>query len=291
MKRPSVLFVVLLFSAALLAGCLGGDDDSQINNDDDDDANAQDTGVVRGRVLTVELKEVVNARVSIVADSDVVEEARSSENGNYEIRGVEPGSYRLRVATACCKEDVQAIQVEAGNTLEVDVQLEPYTDDDLKVPFVDELEWDGFISCGVGSPVLVISVCSLEELDDPNDDFLHRFDLNEGLKSVTVGMVWEASGGVLGQEMQIFMERDGCGLGCESGETYGGESGTSPLEFRVDSPGGDLSFEEIDVNRTVQYRVFPSFDANVFYQQPFTVYYHMHYHKAAPEGYDPIPDL
>ncbi len=288
MKRHFVLFVALLFAAALLAGCLGGDDEPGVGKDDDD--NDSNTGTVRGRILTLDLNEVANARVALVADNEVVSEARSEDNGNYEIKDVEPGSYRLQVSAACCKENVQNIQVEAGKVLDADVQLQRFTANDLKDPYIDEREWEGFLSCALGTPVLVISVCSLEELDDPNDSFIEFFDIEEGIKTVSVGMVWEPAGGVLGDTMQIALEDEGCGLECS--QVYGDAEGTSPLVFHAGSPGGDNAYDEItnDNPRPLQFRVFPTFDVNVYYQQPFTVYYHLHYHKAAPEGYDPIPD-
>lgn len=280
---------LLLLLTALLAGCLGGDDPVQNANDDDDEAEHTDeTGAVEGRILTVDLNEVADASVSLIEGSELVADTRTKEDGRYTLSNIEPGEYRLQVSGACCREGVQGIEVVAGETVTADMQLEPFTEADLEIPFVEEFEWNGFLSCGVTAVVITGEPCSL--FDDASD-FLHRFELKEGLSTVMIGMIWDATGGALGEELAIFMERDGCGVGCPGSDTYGRAGGAAPVYLRVDDPGGEISFEDIEDERTVQYRVFPEFGVDFYYQQEFTVHYHLHYNKEAPEGYDPVPDI
>lgn len=288
MTRPPVLIAVLLF-LSLLAGCIGGDDALDIEDQDNDDLSG-DTGSLKGKVLTVDLRELPGARVALIADGELVKEGTTDENGNYVLRGIEPGQYRLQVSAVCCREHVRAVNIEAGKEAVADIQLEPFTDADLQTPFMEPYEWNGFLSCALGSPALVIALCSAAE--DPNDDFIHFFDIQYGVRTIVLGMEWDAAGGVLGNELQIILENEGCGLGSCSHE-YGRAEGTSPLFVLANGPdSGDWAFSEIDPGdtRPLQIRVFPAFSANLYYQQPFTVHYHVFYHAQAPEGYDPLPD-
>ncbi len=288
--RQSVFLLGLLLTTGLLAGCLGGDDEPARGGDDaDDEAN---TGTVKGRVLTLDLNEVENARVALVEDNELLEEVRSDAEGHYEIKNVEAGTYLLQVSAVCCKQHVRSVQVEAGQTVPADVQLERFTADDLKEPVVKEFEWTGFMACGFVTLILAGDAC--EDVDEESNR-TNGFEIEPGLESLTATLVW-GSPGLAGDRLQYGLARDPCdGATCSTpGDYYGYNSGESPVELRIDAGegNGDQSWEDIEETTNVQLRVFPEFDnVNVFYQQEFTVYYHLHYHQKAPEDYDPSPDL
>lgn len=288
MRSRILLVLVLLLATTILAGCIGGDDPITADNGEDNGATHDDeTGGIEGRILTVDLNEVARASIALVDGSELVAETRSGEDGRYSLSNVEPGDYRLQVSAACCRENVQGVTVKAGETISLDMQLERFTAADLQQPYVEERDWNGFMACAIGTPALTWATCST--LQDPNHDFLEHFIIGEGLKTVATGMTWDPAGGVLGESLLIMLENPDCGLNACS-QQYASAEGESPLIFHASSPGGEWAFEAVEEEREIRYRVFPSFDMNVYYQQPFTVYYHLFYHEAAPEDYDPIPD-
>jgi hypothetical protein len=288
MKSPLPSIFVILLLATALAGCLGDDDVDFTDPDASEDDG--ETGIVSGRILTIDLDEVVGARVQLVKDQELVKETETDATGAYEIRGVEPGQYRLQVSAPCCRENVRAIQVQAGETIQADLQLERFTQADLQQAYMEPFEWNGFLACGAGSPLLTTAPCGAGGAD-PNDDFLHEWELHEGVVDVVVGMRWDSAGGVLGERLFIAAENRGCSA-TECDQSYAREEGASPVIFRLDNPTGEFRFSNIeDEPREMQFRVFPAFEPDVYYQQPFTVHYHVFYHERAPEDYNPIPDL
>lgn len=287
MRPWRIALIALLVSTALLAGCLGGDDDPDTGSETND-GGSEDLGSIAGRILTVDLEQIANANVALVDGSDLIADTRTDEEGKYSIASIEPGEYRLQASAACCRESVQGVTINAGEETSIDLQLDRFTEADLQQPFVEEHEWEGFMACGVGSPVVVASPCG--DVDE-NDDFLLNWELKAGVQEVVIGVSWDASGGVMGEEFYVAMEIAGCGAGCSSANTYGSGEGPSPLLFNAPNPGGDNDYNDIEDTAAVQFRVFPAFAPDVYYQQPFTVHYHVFYHEGAPEGYDPIPDL
>lgn len=289
LTHPISILAVLLMAA--LAGCISDDDDVGPKDDEDPDANpTEETGSIEGETITADLETVKGASVALIdADGGLAASTQSSEKGSFVINGVEPGKYRIQVAAICCKASAQHVEVTANEVTKVSFQLDGLTNRDLQSPEVVEKEWDGFIACGVGSAAISWATCST--LEDPNDDFLHKFEVAPGLQSIVVGVSWTATGGVMGTDLWALVEKDGCGLDCENSETYGQSSGEPDLIVRITKgPSSDLSFENIEDNRTIQMRVFPSGEANVIYQQPFKVYWHEFYWHDAPQDFNPFPD-
>lgn len=290
--RKQVLMIGFSLIAMVLAGCLGGEDDLEGNTDDGANGEPEEgTGNIAGRVLTEDLDEVANANVALVADGELVAEARSQEDGGYEVRNVEPGQYRLQVTAPCCREFVQGVEVVEGETTRLDVQLARFTADDLRQPYVQEFEWNGFMACGYVAYVLAGDAC--DTFDDQSDR-THPFEIEPGIETLTAGLTW-GSPGVAGDRLQYGFARDPCeGATCTTPtDYYGFNSGESPVLLRTDagSENGGQSMAGIEEPIEVQMRVFPEFyNVNVFYQQEFTVFYQLHYHAPAPEDYNPLPD-
>lgn len=280
--RPLVLSLILV--ATVLAGCFGGDDSPQAENAADATVS-DDLGAVTGRVLTADLTEVKQANVQLVDGSELVAETRTDDDGKYTLNNVEPGDYRLQVTAPCCREFVQGVTVQAGEVTSVDVQLVRFTSADLKIPYVEEFKWEGFLGCGVGTPAITLSAC---EDVDPNDEPMHFWEIKEGLQEIAIGMTWDAAGGLLGERLIIFVENLGCTSVCD--KEYARVGGESPVVFTVESPSDEWSFENVEGSREMQYLVLPDFEPDFYYQQPFTVHYHLFYNQAVPDGYDPIPD-
>lgn len=288
--------VVVLLMGSMLAGCIGGDD-TPLTTDADEDEPLEGTGAIEGRIYTTDLLEIKGARVSLTDGEDLVKETTTQSDGRYRIQNVEPGDYRLQVTAPCCRENVRPVTMVAGETITMDLQLEPFTASDLQAPYVEEYDWTGFLSCGVtaGAPgVIGVSGELCSDLDS-SSDVTHGFEIQEGLKTVVAAVVWQATGGVLGESLGIGLHHPTCSDGIcdvdDPDDTYGYTGGTSPLILRVDDPGGAHAFEDIEGSRDVRFMVLPEFGIDLYYQQEFTVYYTLHYHEPAPEGFDPTPDL
>jgi hypothetical protein len=319
------LTVALLIMSALFAGCLGGDD--LASDDDTIDERQEGTGTVTGSIFTLDLQPINNAQVRLVQGEHIASEGTTDPQGRYTLRNVEPGEYRLQVSAACCRENVRVINVVEDETTTADLQLEPWTEDDLQIPRVERYEWTGFLACtlrffnppgphhdmdvdGIPLGVSGVNVCGLVEIvpailgEDPitDDDFLHVFEAGPGLKTVVGGMEWRAPGAALGDELAITMEVNGRP---NQAPRYASTVGHSPLEFRADAGHVVENYEEeiddhnihqyefdnLEDNLELMFRIFAGGMMNIVYQQQFTVYYDLYYWEPAPEDATALPDL
>lgn len=294
MMRPLVFLVVLAMSAVTFAGCIGTDDAPQ--NDDD----VKETGTVQGKVLTLELEPVEDAVVSLKREGMADQEAVTAADGAYTVQDVPPGKYKVQVASSCCGAAVRTLDVEAGELTQADFQVSRLTADDLKQPYRVSDAWEGFISCGVKTPVVGVALCGIpgifhESLEDPNEDFLLTFNVTKGIKTLVVGMEWNAGGGgFTGDQFWLTVDDPGCGVK-ECTYRYASENGGSPLVMRIDNDDitePEWTWDAItgDEERTIRMRVFAGGDTSVVYQQPFKIYYEAFYWEEAPERYDVLPD-
>lgn len=285
----------MTLAASLVAGCIGGDDvDPAAENEED--RPQEGLGTLSGTIVTTSLDPVENARVNLVAETDLVAEGATDEDGRYTINNIEPGEYRVQVTAPCCREHAQGVSITEDERVEVNVQLEPFSSDDLQQPYVEQFDWTGFLACNVRASAGA-NVCSLAGDPSGDDDFIHYWDIREGVQSVVTGMVWDSPGASLGDELVLIFEVSGRS---NSNPTYDRGDGTSPLEIRADA--GDVianynedihqyDFENVEGSLELQYRVFAGGTVNIVYQQQFTVYWDVYYWEAAPEGATAVPDV
>lgn len=271
--RTGLRVVSVILLSALLAGCVSGDDNVEPGSQND--ASSGEGATVQGQVMTVDLDAVLGARVAVVADGELVSEARTDDQGDYTITGLEAGEYRVQVTAPCCRESLQGIALQEDETLDLSFQLELFTEEDLQVPYSVPYDWTGFYSCGAGTPAITWSTCAT--IEDPNHDWSHGWDVDAGLESTVIAMDWNPVGGASGDQLMLIYE---CWDECD-GE-HASASGEPPLEFRADGFPDD--------EWGAGYRVFPPFDVTVIYQQEFTVYWEEFYFREAPEGYSVLPD-
>ncbi len=138
-------------------------------------------------------------------------------------------------------------------------------------------EWNGFIACAVGTPVITWQTCSTFDVD-PNHQSTHTFSVDEGLHTLVAVMEWETSVISEGDELMLTVEDEGDPA---TGERHAAVTGDSPVVVEVD----DLETEED--GRDLQFRVSPAFDFQFVYQQTFTVTWYEFY-EAPPEDFDPV---
>lgn len=328
MKPARTIPLIFLLTTALLAGCISGDDAPVDDSDDDEPQSQEGLGTVSGTVLTIHLEPIESSHVALVQDDEEVVSTETDANGDYVIRNVEPGQYRLHVtAIFCCKEHVGVIQVKADEVTNEDIQLEVYSDDDMERPRVEQFEWRGFLACtarwpnpegphhgedvmGIPLGVTGANACGLVDIvgeisglgNLTDDDFLRTFTVQPGLKTVLGAMEWQAPGASMGDQLTLYLEVEGRP---NQAPRYASATGHAPLEFRVDAGYVEENYEEEDDDGTnihqydfnnlngpqdLMYRVFAGGDANLVYQQQFTVYWELHYWHPADEDRSALPD-
>jgi hypothetical protein len=84
------------------------------------------TGTIRGRVLNDAGDPVVAAEIRLTnTESGAMRSAISTESGAYALPGLAPGTYELRVQTIGYAQASQRVRVLIGQTLTVDLRLQP----------------------------------------------------------------------------------------------------------------------------------------------------------------------
>lgn len=289
-----VLLITLLFSLTVLAGCLGGDDDVDGDDPDDKPAFDEDTGSVKGRIQNFDTQTPVNnSDVSLIDLEDGTETAsnRTNDDGEYLLRNVPPGNYRLHAGAPCCHGQHEIITVEANKEFEKDFSLLPYDDLPPTEPYSTQDDFVGFINCGVMASEATMVPCThpLIADDDSQQTVRDHVDVNQGLQTITLALEWETPGLLGSNEMKITIE-DATG-----NIVLGSEVGGSPIEWSMDlddfedaSQGWDEQHE--GETWTLSFVVVPAQVPSVVYQQKFTVYYHLHYLDSAPDGFSAVPD-
>jgi hypothetical protein len=289
MRLPPGLAVALILAMAL-AGCLGGEkDDAPANGDDQDVVTPPGRGEIYGRVVTLDdLMPVVGGLVRLVKDGAAVGESRTDERGDYTLRDIEPGAYRLQVTGTCCRDHVRQIDVQAGEPMLVNVGLERLPVSIERKPYVDTSgEWEGFINCGVaagGNPPIYPAACQEGGHSTRKIEFLAP-----GVRSITFHLEWNtASEGFGAEEFQLTAHNLNAKFAL-----IGEVQGSSPLELTIQNLGlpDEARFDLFDEAGWVgRFAVTPvSDEANVVYQQRFTLRYHIHYWDQAPADYSASP--
>lgn len=161
-----------------------------------------------------------------------------------------------------------------------------------------ENTWNGHVACSTGSSLIgAYTSIPCSRVDDNQDvvdidqDTQHEFTIerpegSEGfLKTIVVGVEWNASPLSIGDRLMIVFSAADAGLG----EAIADPSGTSPIEFRVDAHEIGANLEGENWPSQAAFRVFADGEpANVMIDQSFDVHYDLFYNDPAPEGYSAL---
>lgn len=301
-----VIFVALVLASAL-GGCLSADEEAGDLETGGDGQGAQgngqggggggdgggsgSTGTIRGEVVDVGFDPVAGASVELLQGDELLHDSLTLDNGSYEFTDLEPGEYRLKFSASCCKQLVRGAVVKPGEVTTVTAQLEEHKPVE---GYVVRDEWNGFIGCSAVLPVTGVlfnpqGACAET---DPNNDPVHDFELEPGLQTVVVGMVWDEEITNPMGDLRIMMSKDSAFL-AESSRFFTLE-GASPLEIVLgpeDAQAGEpYYFANIEETWPARFTVTGSWEGSVVYQQPFTVYYDLYYNEPAPEGASALPE-
>jgi hypothetical protein len=146
-------------------------------------------------------------------------------------------------------------------------------------------QWQGYIGCSYWVwPGTAATGCP-PALQDPNDDRLHGFQADAGLKTLVVAIEWDPEGMSTTSKLRhvLFVGNETHGVDLVR------ENRGSPIEYRVDHIAGS-SFNDFSGDTMFRFTMGAGGSGatespSLVMQQPFTVNYHLFYDEHAPKGY------
>lgn len=286
----SSLIGLVLILGLLLSGCMANNDqeirpDDEREPDDPEPIVTKETGSITGMVVNDGLEYLVGATVRLVDDAaggTTLQEKTSDEEGRFTINDIEPGPYRLLVTAHCCHQEIERINVVAGEVEEVNVILERLPAADLKKAYsIGPLDETYMIDCLV---VHLPCTTNKQQLSD-------CYSVEPGLKTAHVALEWSPVGGGIGGPSELEFRVELC-AGPTGSLIYKKATGTSPIEFRLDAAefaGKNGEFPE-DSGMSLRVVFTPPIPTPLVYQQSVTVWRTMHYWEPAPTVFSTIPE-
>lgn len=182
-----VATVVVLFLGVSLAGCLGGGDaDSKANLDTPSTAGPaefdEDTGAVRGVVLSEEQLPVVGAEI-LLFGAEREWTTRSAADGAFSISNVPPGGYQLAAQRLGYDQATRSVQVSKGDVTDVELVLVAIP---IPVPWIQSIPHVGYI--GTAAAFVRSTTCSECGTEDTSYFLFDGFP--DDYKGVVVEAVW-----------------------------------------------------------------------------------------------------
>ncbi len=277
--------VVLLFLGFLLAGCFGSGDVEP----EREVVQEEGAGLIEGMVANGEsLEPIAKVRIRLIQDNDVRHETNTTADGNYTIKNIEPGTYRLQAFHLRYNPAAESVTIKPDEVMHKSIMLERMVVPEEVVPYDQLLDWDGNW-CGAVTVLEGAPFAPCQSLDE-NHDTSTRDEPDKGLRTVLLELVWDNQGPTSADEFTLSVVNI---LG-ESYE-YARETGSSPLQIRIDDSDIEAPDDEDDDDwrfsafdeedgptLTLSFRVEPT--VGVIWQQAFKLHYRFYYWEEAPSG-------
>lgn len=294
MRGRSLWIVALLMPAAALAGCIG-DEGSTAQGGPADVSPGEDTGVVRGMVTTDEQTPLAGALVALV---DADRENVTDDAGRFVLADVPAGSYTLAVQKLGFESAAQKVEVQAGQTAELSVELAAIQ---VVEPYQETFIFDGHFTCQMGLIIVtIVTGCGTTDSGtalgnitvDPNEKNIFHQPGRPGLLTVVGEMVWTQAAAFAATELDLDLYRGWyCDPFCNVDEDYGNAEGPSPVVLVAED------FDDIE-DKTVNIQHVASVDSSsddppfviIVLQQDFTLYSTHFFGEPAPDGFAARPD-
>ncbi|HLF16932.1 MAG TPA: carboxypeptidase-like regulatory domain-containing protein [Candidatus Thermoplasmatota archaeon] len=190
--------VAALLAFTLLAGCSnGGGSDSEVDFSDLELEATPDTGIIRGIVFDPSIQPVGDATVTATGPDQQAHTATTTATGAFGFDGLAPGTYFVGAAKPGYISAAQNVEVMANvadpDVVKIRLEVDPATK-----PYIDTLQWDGFIECSFSLVAFRLAACD----GVGNDEFLQSYAFDQPPSWIQTEMVWDStqSGG---DEMQI----------------------------------------------------------------------------------------
>jgi hypothetical protein len=293
MLRPLLVGALLL--TTLFAGCSdpSGDGNAEEEPAAFDGVQVSDTtGAIRGVVVSEAIIPIAGVLVKLVDGRNATTDAE----GAFVFNGLEPGDYFVTASKFGYLTQQQSATVVAGEASPPITKILLPVDPGAATPTYQEFVFDGYIQCSGTFVVVGFAACNMLADSGAIDD---RFDTHHPLTGkptwIQSEMVWDSTQAA-GNEMSV-MYSWGCdtngGFPCDHGT-----SGESPLLLTADADaiedinggnytGGDLWVRVFNTGLSET-----GGSLGVTYAQQYTVYTHVFYGYAPPEGWriseDPV---
>lgn len=282
--------LAVLTAVVTLGGCVGADapePSGPATAETGSGPTPEGEAGVFGQVVGPDFEALTGVRVRLAAGEALVGDTATDGAGRYAFEGLAEGEYRLQVTAICCREAMRGVYLTGGRQLEVHVQLEPFPE--TQDPYVEDGQWEGFLPCSVRTPTGTgVNLEACDDLD-PNSSRRHEFQLKPGLQTAVVAMDWEPVTTNLAGEMVLRFYKGSSW----NGNTFFREASLAAIEVTLgpeDAEDGErLHFDKIDEPWDVRFQFWAGGSPNVVYQQPFTVWYALHYWDTAPSGTSALP--
>ncbi|MFA5944222.1 MAG: carboxypeptidase-like regulatory domain-containing protein, partial [Candidatus Thermoplasmatota archaeon] len=158
MRTLLVLAGLLL---AVLAGCAGREPDSAPPLE----ATAT-TGLLRGVVVDEAIRPLLGVRITVPLSDGSVLNATTAEDGAFAFGDLQPGGYLVQARKLGFLDAALAANVTAGEGDPAGLRLQMLADV-LNAPFVEALQFSGFIQCSFTAFVARVAACNPSEAAQP----------------------------------------------------------------------------------------------------------------------------
>jgi hypothetical protein len=254
------ILVALALLATTLAGCSGGEAGAEpaapVDFEPLELEATATTGIIRGVVVDEAIRPIGNASIVLRGETDLA--TTSTAEGAFGFDGLEPGAYFLSATKPGHIGAQASAEVVAGVAEPPIVKILLAADLSYVTPFAQVVVFDGFIECGVTTPVIAGAICAIPNgatCDPPlppeaclgnvtNDNFNQFIPVDQVPSFIQHELVWEAtqSTGNMFNLAARWATEDG-----DWGEIKG-SIGVSPIIIALNAT--EVEDEEIGLNGT-----------------------------------------
>lgn len=274
------LLPVLLALAILAAGCVGSEEApalekaAELVTGPSPEELARTPGTLQGLVLTPSLGPIAGAKVAFLRQNG---SATTDASGFFRLERATTGPHLLSVSAAGYTNRTVLANARNGTVMEVNITLEPAPS---RVPYQEERELQGFLSCGLLAPGHQGVDCASA---DPNHRDVFEFDVAPRGKQVVLELVWDAEGNPGARTLRLSAETVGYGaedldLGNATGEGHARVTVDRAVMEKFYPEGGLLRARVALTNEGTP-------PVGLAAQTRFTLYVTTFYHEPGPADY------
>lgn len=152
------------------------------------------TGIIRGIVVDDAIRPISAAIVTL--NGEAPQTVTTTNDGAFGFDDLAPGTYFISVSKAGYFDAQQSAEVVAGVAEPPIVKALLARDTSFVAPYVEAFVLEGYIECGVTTPVIAGAVCSfgtIVGLDITNDKFNQFIPVSKVPGWIQHELIWEAT--------------------------------------------------------------------------------------------------
>lgn len=235
-----------MLAALVLAGC--SDSSPELDASDFDDlgvAPTATTGILVGVVVDEAIRPLAEAQVTATGPDGKQRTGNTDDAGRFAFEDLAPGVYILSATRLNYQSAQTSTNVEAGvaNPPVVRIQLARLFDQQA---FVEQFQFDGFLSCSISFPIGTTCVNDYTRLvPQCNGGCLKDYELsktagnkreyvytiNAGWQSIIFETTWDRTSDYSSEELNLLVSYYSR---ASTSHYHGAREGTDPLHLRID---------------------------------------------------------